>query len=89
MLLRQIRIQYTLLLTGLLIRFERREETQVSYRGRVVSFLDRVAEEKIEPFIDKSYQTLAEMMNAYEQKMFMKREAIASNASGLPRSDTC
>ena len=44
---------------------------------RVVKFLDDVAEKKIEPFIDKSYQDLAEIMNAYEQKMFMKREAIA------------
>jgi len=45
---------------------------------RVVSFLDRVAREKIEPFIDKSYQNLADVMNAYDQKMFMKREAIAN-----------
>jgi DNA polymerase elongation subunit (family B) len=44
---------------------------------RVVKFLDDVAEKKIEPFIDKSYQDLADLMNAYEQKMFMKREAIA------------
>jgi DNA polymerase elongation subunit (family B) len=46
-------------------------------KRRVVDFLDRVAEEKIEPFIDKSYQDLADLMNAYGQKMFMKREAIA------------
>ena len=58
---------------------QRSTESQSDYCERVVSFLDRVAEEKVEPFIDKSYQTLAEMMNAYEQKMFMKREAIASN----------
>ena len=45
--------------------------------GRVVSFLDRVAEKKIEPFINKSYQDLATLMNAYEQKMFMAREVIA------------
>ena len=45
---------------------------------RVVGFLDRVAREKIEPFIDKSYQNLAEVMNAYAQKMYMKREAIAN-----------
>ena len=42
-----------------------------------VEFLDKVAKEKIEPFIDKSYQELANIMNAYDQKMFMKREAIA------------
>lgn len=45
---------------------------------KVISFLDKVAREKIEPFIDESYKKLADMMNAYEQKMFMKREAIAN-----------
>ena len=52
--------------------FEERNDIQ-----RIVSFLDRIAKEKIEPFIDKSYQTLAEMMSAYDQKMQMKREVIA------------
>jgi DNA polymerase elongation subunit (family B) len=45
--------------------------------SKVVSFLDSVAKEKFEPFIDKSYEDLAVSMNAYDQKMFMKREAIA------------
>ena len=44
---------------------------------RVINFLDRVAKEKIEPFIDKSYQELSDYMNAYDQKMQMKREVIA------------
>jgi len=44
---------------------------------KVVSFLDKVASQKIEPFIDKSYQELADVMNAYQQKMFMAREVIA------------
>jgi hypothetical protein len=39
--------------------------------------LDKVAKEKLEPFIDKSYQALAKVTNAYEQKMEMGREAIA------------
>tara|TARA_Y100001963_G_scaffold112735_1_gene156100 strand:+ start:34 stop:1029 length:996 start_codon:yes stop_codon:yes gene_type:complete len=43
----------------------------------VVNFLDRLAKEKLEPFIGKSYQALAKSMNAYEQKMEMSREAIA------------
>ena len=46
-------------------------------KERIVKFLDRVANEKLEPFIDKSYKDLADYMNAYEQKMFMKREVIA------------
>ncbi len=44
---------------------------------KIVEFLDTVAKEKIEPFIDKSYQELADYVNAYEQKMQMKREVIA------------
>ena len=44
---------------------------------KIVNFLDTIAKEKIEPFIDKSYQALAQMMCAYDQKMFMKREVIA------------
>ena len=46
-------------------------------REKAVAFLDRVAEEKMEPYIDKCYQELASVMNAYEQKMFMAREVIA------------
>jgi len=44
---------------------------------KIVNFLDKIAKEKIEPYIDKSYQTLANMMSAYDQKMVMKREVIA------------
>lgn len=44
---------------------------------KIVNFLDTIAKEKIEPFIDKSYQELADYMNAFEQKMQMKREVIA------------
>ena len=44
---------------------------------KVVNFLDRLAKEKLEPFIGESYQALAKSMNAYDQKMFMAREAIA------------
>lgn len=43
----------------------------------VVSFLDKICKEQFEPFIQSSYEELAEYVNAYEQKMFMKRECIA------------
>ena len=44
----------------------------------LVDFLDTVAKEKIEPFIDKSYQgPLASYVGAYEQKMQMDCEVIA------------
>ena len=42
-----------------------------------IDFLDTIANEKIEPFIDKSYKQLADYVHAYDQKMFMKREVIA------------
>jgi DNA polymerase elongation subunit (family B) len=42
-----------------------------------VTYLDKVCAEYFEPFIDKSYQELADYVSAYEQKMKMKREAIA------------
>ena len=44
---------------------------------KVVEFLDKVATTKLEPFINKSYQSLAETVGAYEQKMIMAREVIA------------
>ena len=47
---------------------------------KIINFLDTVAREKIEPFIDKSYSVLARYVNAYEQKMTMKREVIADKA---------
>ena len=53
------------------------------YKGRekttevVVSFLDKVCEMELEKYIASSYEALAKYVNAYEQKMFMKRETIA------------
>ena len=43
----------------------------------VVGLLDKICQEKLEPFIDASYQELASYVSAYEQKMQMKRENIA------------
>jgi DNA polymerase elongation subunit (family B) len=45
---------------------------------KIVPKLDKVCSEKFEPFIDKCYEELAEYVNAYAQKMKMKREAIAN-----------
>ena len=47
---------------------------------KIVQWLDKVCEEKFEPFIDKCYQDLADRMNAFGQKMKMKRECIADKA---------
>ena len=43
----------------------------------VVSFLDKICQVEFEKYIESSYKELAEYVNAYEQKMFMKRETIA------------
>jgi DNA polymerase elongation subunit (family B) len=47
---------------------------------KVISFMDKICEDKIQPYIDKSYQELADYVHAYEQKMQMKREALADKA---------
>ena len=53
--------------------FKGREEND----QRIVSFLNKVCEVEFEKYISDSYQTLASYVNAYDQKMFMKRENIA------------
>jgi len=53
------------------------------YKGRettnksIVSFLNKICEMELEKYITSSYETLANYVNAYDQKMFMKRENIA------------
>ena len=45
--------------------------------GKVVDLLDKICREQFEPFIESSYQELADYVSAYDQKMQMKRENIA------------
>jgi len=53
------------------------------YKGRekttqgVVSFLDKICQMELEKYIESCYQELADYVNAYDQKMQMKRENIA------------
>lgn len=44
---------------------------------KVIAFMDKVCEDKLQPFIDKSYKELSDYVHAYDQKMIMKREALA------------
>lgn len=44
---------------------------------KVVRYLDKMCKEVLEPYIDKCYGELAQIVNAYDQKMKMKRECIA------------
>ena len=48
-----------------------------SDKQKVISLMDKICEEKIQPFIDKSYEELAEYVHAYAQKMQMKREGLS------------
>ena len=56
---------------------------EVIYKDRekdgasIVSFLNKICEMELEKYIESSYEALAKYVNAYDQKMFMKRENIA------------
>ena len=44
---------------------------------KIIEFMDKVCEGKIQDVIDKCYGEMAEYVNAFEQKMVMKREVLA------------
>ena len=44
---------------------------------KIVTFLDTICKNKIEPYINLCYKNLHSYVNSYEQKMFMEREVIA------------
>ena len=46
-------------------------------KAAIVSILDKICQEKLEPFIECAYEDLATYVSAYDQKMKMKRENIA------------
>ena len=48
-----------------------------SNKQKVISLMDKICEDKIQPFIDKSYAELADYVHAYAQKMQMKREGLS------------
>ena len=54
--------------------FKEREESDQS----VLRFLTKVCDVEFEKYIQNSYEELATYVNAFEQKMFMKRENIAN-----------
>ena len=47
---------------------------------KVIKFMNKICEDKIQPYIDDSYQELKEYVNAYSQRMEMKRESLADKA---------
>jgi DNA polymerase elongation subunit (family B) len=48
-----------------------------SKTDKIISIMDKICEDKIQPYIDKSYQELADYVHAYQQKMEMKREGLS------------
>ena len=44
---------------------------------KIIKFMDSVCEEKLQNVIDKCYNEMAEYVNAFQQKMVMKREVLA------------
>ena len=53
---------------------------QVKDTEQILKFLYKVIEQKIEPFIEKCFNELADYTNAFQQRMVMKREVIADKA---------
>jgi DNA polymerase elongation subunit (family B) len=45
---------------------------------KIVAAIDKFCEQKIQPYLDNCFEELAAYMNAYQQKMQMKRETIAN-----------
>ena len=48
-----------------------------SDKQKVISLMDKICKEKLEPYIDVSYNELAKYVHAYDQKMQMKREGLS------------
>jgi DNA polymerase elongation subunit (family B) len=48
-------------------------------KSKILKFIISACDKSIQPFIDKKFQELADKMNAYQQKMRMKRESISDN----------
>ena len=45
---------------------------------KIVKVLEKFCDDKLQPFINSSFQNLANYVNAFQQKMIMKREVIAN-----------
>ena len=49
----------------------------VLQNSRIVEILNKFCEDKVEPFIDESYEELSNYLQCYEKALVMKRECIA------------
>jgi DNA polymerase elongation subunit (family B) len=48
-----------------------------SDKQKVIALMDKICEDKLQPYIDDSYDELASYVHAYAQKMVMKREGLS------------
>lgn len=55
-------------------------QKKIEDKRKVIRIMDLFCEEKIQPFINGAYKDLADYVNAYDQKMIMKREALGDKA---------
>jgi|TARA_Y100000034_G_scaffold15110_1_gene15939 DNA polymerase elongation subunit (family B) len=53
------------------------EKVGLTDTDKIIKFMDSVCDDKIERVIEKCYEDLADHVNAFEQKMVMKREVLA------------
>lgn len=52
--------------------------TKPASDAKITETIEKICKDKIEPYISKQYEELARRVNAYSQKMHMKRESICS-----------
>lgn len=58
-------------------------------KNKIINFLDKICKDILTPFIDKKYDEMAKYMNAYQQKMEMKREVIADVGIWVAKKKYC
>ncbi len=56
------------------------DRSKITDKQELINYVDSVCEKQLQPIINEAYKKLAHTMNAYENAMFMKREAIADKA---------
>lgn len=68
------------LLLDKLVLHSYKEKSGTVSTEEVINFLDRACETGIQPIIDRACADLGEYINVYQQKIFMKREALCDKA---------
>jgi DNA polymerase elongation subunit (family B) len=54
--------------------------TNITDKAKITDFLDKLCTDSLESVLSKSFDELADTMNAYKKRLNMKREAIADRA---------